>query len=350
MALLENDDRLHRPAVAPPQPSAAPRRRITVGRYAGVLIALAIVCVYLAATQPAFRTWGNVTNIITSNTVVLVLAVGATFVIIAGGLDMSIAAGTAASGMVLGLSVMAGAPTIMVIVTPLLFGVLLGFINGILITAAKISFLVVTLGAMSIWTSFALVVKSGRTIVVFGTYSFNPIYHFATGGVGPIPNLLIFDVLLALAAGGVLRYTSFGRSVFAVGSNREAARLNGINVGLIVLAVYIITGFTVGLASIFQVGRLTGSSPTVDPTQLLAVLAAVLIGGTAYTGGAGSILGTVIGVLLLGVIQNGLTLSNVSSFWQGTVNGVILIAAVGLGVLRDQGFLSRLRPSPVTKN
>ena len=343
MALLENDDRIHQPAVAPPEPRTTVRRRPTVGRYGGVLVALALVCVYLGATQPAFRTWGNVTNIITSNTVVLVLAIGATFVIIAGGLDMSIAAGTAACGMVLGLSVMAGAPTMMVILTPLLIGILLGTINGVLITWAKISFLVVTLGAMSIYTSFALVVRSGRTIVVFGTHSFNPIYHFATGSVGPIPNLLIFDVILAVVASGVLRYTGFGRSVFAVGSNREAARLNGINVAGVVLAVYVITGFTVGLASIFQVGRLTGASPTVDPTQLLAVLAAVLIGGTAYTGGAGSILGTVIGVLLLGVIQNGLTLSNVSSFWQGTVNGAILIAAVGLGVLRDHGLLSRLR-------
>jgi len=338
MTVLENGDQVAAPVVSDVvTPSRAARRRIPIGGHLGVLIALVLCCVYLAGTQSAFRTWGNVTNIVGSNSVTLVLALGATFVIIAGGLDMSIAAGTAASGMILGLLVQAGAPTILVMLAPIGFGLLLGFINGALITFARISFLVVTLGAMSVYTSFALIVKSGSTIVVFDQASFTPIYDFATHNVGPIPIVMIFDVVIALIAAGVLRYTSFGRSVFAVGSNREAARLNGINVTMIVLMVYVITGLTVGLASIVEVGRLTGASPTVDPTQLLGVLAAVLIGGTAYTGGAGSISGTIIGVLFLGVVQNGLTLSGVSSFWQGTVNGTILIAAVGLGVLREHG-------------
>jgi ribose transport system permease protein len=317
------------------------RRRVTLGRNAGVLTALIAVCVYLAISQPAFRTWGNFTNIVASNSAVLILGIGATFVIISGGLDLSIGAGATACGMVIGLSVTAGAPTIMVVLAPVGFGLLLGLINGLLITGARISFLVATLGTMSVYSSFALVVKSGATITVFGAHSFQPVYQFATGRVGPVPILMIFDVVVAVIAGIVLRHTAFGRSLFAVGANREAARLNGINVAGVVLAVYVITGLTVGLASIVQVGLLTGASPTVDPTQLLAVLAAVLIGGTAYSGGAGSIPGTIIGVLLLAVIQNGLTLSNVSSFWQGALNGTILIAAVGLGVLRDHGRLFR---------
>ena len=141
----------------------------------------------------------------------------------------------------------------------------------------------------------------------------------------------------------MLRYTAFGRALFAIGSNQEAARLNGINVSRILIAVYTIAGLAAGLAAILQVGRLTAASPTVDPTLLLTVLAAVLIGGTSFTGGEGGVLGTVIGVVFLGVVQNGLTLSNVSSFWQGTVSGVILITAVGLGVLRDRGYNLRQR-------
>lgn len=339
MTVLENGDHVAAPALPD---TVKVRKRFRVGGHLGVLIALVLCCVYLACTEPGFRTWGNVTNIVSSNSTIMVLALGATYVIIAGGLDMSIAAGTAASGMILGLLVQGGAPTILVLLGPVAFGLLLGLINGGIIAFGRISFLVVTLGAMSVYTSFALVVQHGSTIVVFGARSFNPIYDFATHNVGPIPIVMIFDVFVALIAGGGLRYTSFGRSIFAVGANREAARLNGINVTMVVLMVYVITGLTVGLASVVQVGRLTGASPTVDPTQLLAVLAAVLIGGTAYTGGSGSITGTIIGVLFLGVVQNGLTLLGVSSFWQGMVNGTVLIAAVGLGVLREHGWF-RLR-------
>ena len=157
---------------------------------------------------------------------------------------------------------------------------------------------------------------------VFTATAFTPIKNFVNDDVGPIPLLLIFDALLVLFAAGVLRYTAFGRALFATGSNQEAARLNGISISRILIAVYTIAGLAAGLAAIVQVGRLTAASPTVDPTLLLTVLAAVLIGGTSFTGGEGGVLGTVIGVIFLGVVQNGLTLSDVSTFWQGTVSGV----------------------------
>ena len=138
-----------------------------------------------------------------------------------------------------------------------------------------------------------------------------------------------------------LRYTTFGRSLFAIGSNEEAARLSGINVSRVLILVYTIAGLAAGLACMVSVGRLTAGSPTPDPNLLLTVLAAVLIGGTSFTGGVGGVAGTAIGVVFLGVIQNGLTLSNVSSFWQGIVSGSILIIAVGLGVLRERGWSMR---------
>ena len=215
--------------------------------------------------------------------------------------------------------------------------------NGILITKLRISFLVVTLGTLSIYQSFALVVNDGQTITVFGEPGFSVLGDFVNNEIGPFPILLVFDLVLLLIAGGVLRYTGFGRALFAVGSNPEAARLNGIDVGRIVLVTYGIAGLAAGLASVVQVGRLTGASAQADPTLLLTVIAAVLIGGTAYTGGEGGVLGTLIGVLFLGVVQNGLTLSDVSSFWHGTVSGVILIAAVGLGVRRERGWSLRTR-------
>src|SRR5439155_1936336 len=148
---------------------------------------------------------------------------------------------------------------------------------------------------------------------------------------------------LYLIGAFVLRYTAFGRAAYAVGANPEAARLTGIEVTGVLIAVYTIAGLTAGFAAIVSTGRLTAAGPQVDPNLMLNVIAAVLIGGTAFTGGDGGLLGTLIGVLFLGLIQNGLQLSSVSTFWQGTVSGVILIVAVGLGLLRDYGVRRRLR-------
>ena len=185
---------------------------------------------------------------------------------------------------------------------------------------------------------------------MFNAPAFGPIKDFTNKDIGPIPIVLIFDVLVVLLAGGVLRYTAFGRALFATGSNQEAARLNGISIARVLIAVYAIAGLSAGIAAILLVGRLSAAVATSDPTLLLTVLAAVLIGGTSFTGGEGGVLGTVIGVLFLGVVQNGLTLSDVSTFWQGTVSGVILIAAVGLGVLRDRGYNLRQRRAATAPN
>lgn len=316
--------------------------RLAQGKQSGLLIALLAVCTYFAITQPIFATWGNVTNIVSSNSSVLILAIGATFVILIGQIDLSAAAAAAASGVAMGLALEGAAPTVVAVVLPIAVGVVIGLINGALIAWAKISFLVVTLGTMSILMSIALVPSDGHTISVFGFAGFGPIASFVNSGVGPFPVLMLFDVLLVALAIVVLRFTKFGRSVFAIGSNIDAARLNGIHVTRMIISVYVLAGMTAGMASIVQVGRLTGASPAVDMTQLMTVIAAVLIGGTAFSGGEGGVLGTVLGVIFLSVVQNGVTLSEVSSFWQGAINGCILIAAVGLGSLRGSG--GRLGP------
>jgi len=317
--------------------------RHALGKQVGLLAGLTVLIVFLGITEPIFLTWGNLTNIAGANSVILILALGSTFVIISGGLDLSIAAAAAAVGMMFGLLLQAGVNPVLTIVVTLIIGLMLGAFNGVLISYAKISFLVVTLGTLAVYTSVALLLNDGATINVFGYESFQPIYRFILGNFAGIPYLLMMDVVLVVLAALVLKYSSFGRKIYAIGSNREAARLNGINVARTTFAVFTLSGLSAGIASIVQVGRLTGAGPTIDPTLLLTVIAAVLIGGTAYTGGAGGVGGTVLGVIFLGVIQNGLTLSGVSSFWRGTVNGFVLIAAVGIGVARDQGWFSRAR-------
>lgn len=319
--------------------------RVFQNRYAGALISLVLVGIFLSLTQPVFLTWPNMMNIVKSNSVVFVLALGATYVVISGGVDLSVASATAASAMVFGLILATGASAPVAIVAALLFGAFLGALNGIAISYFKISFFVVTLGTLSMFQSFSLIINEGASVSVFSTPGFKPLNAFVNSNIGPFPVIMVFDLALLLIAGGILRFTAFGRALYAIGSNTEAARLNGINVKRTILFVFIIAGFTAGLGSLVQVGRLTSASADIDPTLLMTVLAAVLIGGTAFTGGEGGVFGTMIGVLFLGVVQNGLTLSGVSSFWQGMVSGGILILAVWLGGLRQ--LLRRRRQSVV---
>lgn len=323
------------------QPSAF--ARFMRSQCAGALISLVLISVFLAITQPVFLSWANVMNIIKSNSVVFVLALGATYVVIAGGIDLSVASTTAACAMVFGLCLSAGAPLFVALAAVLGFGLLLGFLNGYLVAYLKLSYFVVTLGTLSMYQSFALVVNDGASLSVFSYPAFKPVTAFVNGNLGPVPNLLILDVVLLAICGGVLKYTAFGRALYAIGANAEAARLNGINVKRVTAMVLMVAAFMAALGAILLVGRLTTASAEVDPTLLMTVLAAVLIGGTAFTGGEGGVLGTMVGVLFLGVIQNGLTLSGVSSFWQGMISGGILIFAVWLGGVRQ--LLRRKRQS-----
>jgi len=330
----------------PPQRAGAVRRairRASFGRYTGVAVGLVVVCVYLWLTEPAFMTWSNWENIIRGQSVVAILAIGMTVVVLTGGIDLSIASNAAASAMVLGLLVQDGWDWWSASLAAIGAGTALGLLNGVLIGFARIPFFVVTLGTLSIFQSWALLATNGETISLFSYEKFTPLEKLINGSTGPFPNLLL--IVGGLYAVGIvlLRYTRFGRSVFAVGSNPEAARLSGIKVSVMLVSVYALCGLTAGLGSVALTGRLTAAGPNIDPNLMLTVVAAVLIGGTAFTGGDGSLVGTIVGVLFLGVIQNGLSLSGVSTFWQGTVSGTILIAAVGIGVIRDYGWRIRLR-------
>lgn len=327
----------HRDAAPASRHAARPSllARFLQSQYAGALISLVLIMTFLAVTQPVFLTWANLMNIVKANTVVFILALGATYVVIAGAIDLSVASATAACAMIFGLLLVAGLGAAPTIVLTVAFGALLGALNGFLISYLKISFFVVTLGALSIFQSFALILNDGTSISVFSFPAFKPLNAFVNGNTGPFPNLLILNVILLLIAGGVLRYTAFGRALYAIGSNMEAARLNGIDTRRTMMLVFTIAGACASLGALVLIGRLTSASAEVDPTLLMTVLAAVLIGGTAFTGGEGGVLGTMVGVLFLAVIQNGLTLSDVSSFWQGMVSGTILIFAVWLGGVRQ---------------
>lgn len=318
-------------------------RRLSIGRVAGALIGLAGVAIYLALTDDLFLSWGNIMNLFRAQSVVFIIAIGMTFVILTGGLDLSVASTTGFAGMILGFAIQAGSGPIAAIALCALTGTFLGLLNGFLIGYARISFFVVTLGTLSIYASIILTTTGGSTISLFNYPEFAGIQRLANGDIGPFPIILVVILSLYLLAWFVLHRTAFGRAVYATGSNAEAARLNGLNVPLTLMLVYGVAGLMCGLGGVQQDGRLTAAVPIVDPNQMLVVIAAVLIGGMSLRGGEGGLLGTFVGVLFLGVIQNGLTLKGVSAFWQGTVTGLVLIIAAGLAVLRETDALPWLR-------
>jgi len=316
--------------------------RGSFGRLAGVTIGLLAVCVYLAITEPAFLTWANWQNIIRGQAVMAILAVGMTFVVLTGGIDLAVASTTALVAVVFG-AVVGDLSWPLAVLATLGAGLVLGLLNGTLIGLARIPFFVVTLGTLAIYQSWALLLsKSGETKSLIGVGSFGSIGDFVNGAVGPFPTVMLLVVGLYVVGSIVLSLTSFGRAVYAVGSNAEAARLTGINVRAILVSVYAIVGILAGVAALVQAGRLSAAAPQADPNLMLNVVAAVLIGGVAFSGGEGSLLGTLVGVIFLGVIQNGLTLSDISTFWQGTISGLILIVAVAIGVLRAHSGVVRL--------
>jgi ribose/xylose/arabinose/galactoside ABC-type transport system permease subunit len=295
-----------------------------------------IVCVVFALAEPTFMTWANWQNILRGQAVVLVLAFGSTFVLLSGGMDLSIASMTAAALMIFGLVVQSGSSWLIAALAALALGTALGSINGVLIGWAGFPFFVVTLAGLSIYQGIAYLTTGAEGISLFPYSTMSSLQSVINGNTAGLPTVFLICVGLYAVGIAALRWLPAARSLYAVGSNSDAARIVGINVGLVIALVYSISGLCAGLAGVISAARLSGASPFIDPNLLLTVIAAVLIGGVSLSGGAGGLLGAFIGTLFLAVIQNGLLLSSISVFWHGTVSGLILVGAVAIGVVRDR--------------
>ncbi|MEU5553592.1 ABC transporter permease [Micromonospora sp. NPDC047793] len=307
----------------------------SVKGYGGALGGLLILLVYLISTQPFFLTKANILNVLATNSPLMLVAVGLTFVILSAGFDLSVGSVMAATGVTVYFVLDAGAPAPVALVAGLATGALLGAgLNGLLIGGFRLNFFVVTLGTMTLISGLVQVSTNGSTYSIDSPGIF---YAIGNGSVLGVPAPIWIALGAVLLAGAVLRFTPFGRAVYAVGGNREAARLAGINVTAVLISVYTIASLTAALAGLVMASRLSAASPTAGSTIALTAGAAVLLGGTSFFGGIGGISGTVVGVLLIAVLQNGLGLMGVSSFWQGVVTGTVLIAAVALDRLQSRG-------------
>ncbi|SOE20196.1 inositol transport system permease protein [Spirosomataceae bacterium TFI 002] len=291
----------------------------------GIFISFIVVCLVLSYATPQFLSLSNWTIIITQVSINALLAFGVTFVIITGGIDLSVGSIVAVAGVVAASLAQDGANSVGVAVAGgLLAGLAFGLLNGFLITKSKIAPFIVTLGTMTIGRGLALILSKGRPVS-----NLSDSFNFIGGGkVFGLPVPIIILIVVFVLSSILLRKTIFGRYIYAIGGNEEAAWASGINVQKIKLAAYAIGGGLAGLAGILLTSRITTGQPNSGMGFELDAIAAVVIGGTSTTGGRGTMIGTLIGVLLIGVINNGLDLLNVSSYYQQVVMGTIIIGAV----------------------
>lgn len=300
----------------------------------GPLIGLILLCAFLSVATESFMSVRNLLNILDQVTVLGIMAVGMTFVILIGGIDLAVGSVLALAMMVMGyLSNEVGLALQVAIPIALLVAAGSGAVSGLLVTGFGVPAFIATLAMMSVARGLANMITDGQQIVGFPVW-FNLMAIIRHGGVLTITVGLM---LVVFVIGWLfLRYTSTGRSLFAVGGNAEVARLAGINVKLVTVGVYVVSGLLAGLAGVVLAARLDSAQPSSGFTYELDTIAAVVIGGTSLSGGTGGIAGTAIGVLIIGVLRNGLNLLGVSPFTQQVVIGVVIALAVAAEALKKR--------------
>jgi ribose/xylose/arabinose/galactoside ABC-type transport system permease subunit len=322
-----------------PEPEAPVReRRVSWAQVSerlsssGPLLGLLVLVVVLSLMSPAFLTVSNLLNVFQQVSVLAILALGMTAVIITAGIDLSVGSIVGLSGVVAAWTfVEAELPMPVAMVAGLAVGALAGFISGLMITVGKVPPFVATLAMLSMARGLALVISDGRPISGFPDW-FRGITRTNLLGVVPLSVLLV--IALFILGSAYLRYRPSGRALYAIGGNEEVARLSGLNVKREKLKVYTVAGMLAAAGGLVMISRLDSAQPTAGTGLELDVIAAVVIGGASLAGGAGTVSGTLVGVLIIGVLRNGLNLLDVSTFWQQVVIGAVIAIAVMTDTLR----------------
>jgi ribose transport system permease protein len=334
--LITRDDPVADGAAVDPRPPSAAMRmlRNRAGKFevpesAALLVVLGALLVFFSVKSPVFFTNDNLINVLIEVATVGILACPATMLLVAGQFDLSVGSGIALTSTTFAYLVTHGWSSSTAVLATIGLGLGAGIFNGFCVTVIGINALITTLGTLAAFSGFAYIITSGLPIAFngFGTLALErPLFN--------IPwSVFVFFAFIATSV-FILRMTVYGRSLFAIGANPVAARLAGIRVNRTIFITFVLSGFAIaiaGLVSASQTGEGSGSAGT---GYELTVVTAVILGGASLAGGRGSIFGTVLGLLILGIIDNGLTLLNVESFWQDVVRGLLLISAVGFDVLR----------------
>lgn len=298
----------------------------------GILLAFVLICAILAWLSPVFLRWTNILNVIRQSSIYGIMAIGMTFVILTGGIDLSVGSILAFSGAVAAGLLKANAPLGLVIVASLAVGAALGLANGVIVTVGRITPFVTTLAMMTVARSLTLIFCNGYPISGFS----QQFRFIGTGDLLGIPVPIVVFLATVFLAAVVLRETRLGRYTYAIGGNEEAVRLSGIPSGFFKTMVYVFSGLASGLSAVILTSRLNSAETVAGTGYELDVIAAVVIGGTSLNGGRGSVWGTLVGALLISVINNGMVLLGINPYYQGLVKGLILLGAVLLDRLREE--------------
>lgn len=310
------------------------RRRFALPKGMGLIWVLLALCVAAALLSSSFLNLYNIMNVLRQVALYGIVSVGMTFVILTKGIDLSVGSILGVSAVMAALMLVAGSPVWMVVIAVLLGGAVMGAINGLGVTVGMIPPFIMTLGTMVMGRGLALTLAGGQPIGLGArAQDFMWLGRGAVFGV-PVP-VVVFAIVAAVAI-YVLRYTAYGRQIYAVGSNTEAARLSGINVGVVTFSVYVISGFLASLTALIFVSRLTVGEPTAGTGIELEAIAITVIGGTSLFGGEGGIVGTIIGASILAVLANLMNLVGISPFTQQIVKGAIIVGAVLYEMLRKR--------------
>ena len=329
--------------------ATGPERRRTdvvsvLGKFAP-LIFLAALVVILSVLRPNFLSAFNLFNVMRQISFIGILAVGMTFVILTAGIDLSVGSLLAFSGIVCatvakgsrsllegGVTDPGGVRVLLAALAAILVGMIIGLLQGSLTARAGIPAFIVTLGGLGAWRGATLLWTNGQPISSFS----DDFKFWGQGFIGPLPVPVIFFLAMVIIGQIVLKYTQYGRWIYALGGNPEASRLSGLNVKMLITSVYVISGFCAGLAGFLLTSRLNSAEQVAGQGYELQAIAAVVIGGTSLFGGQGTMVGTLIGAMLIGVLNNGLVILNVSPYYQQIVIGAIIVLSVYIDQLAKQ--------------
>ncbi len=306
----------------------------------GILSGLAILCIGLSFMTDKFATVTNFFNIIKQITINLYLACGMTFVILLGGIDLSVGSVIAVSGCVsAGMASWVGMPVPIAILIGIVFGVLIGFINGLIVSRTTIPAFITTLATMNIGRGVARVYTNNQTISVL-----QPEYTFlGTGKVFGIPIQFFMIIVVVAVSAFILNRTQLGKHIYATGGNKIAAQYSGIDIKKVTLFCFVFSGVLASIAGILTCGRTFSATIAMGQSAEMDAIAAVVLGGTSMSGGKGKISGTVIGALIIGVLNNGMNLLGIDSSWQFIVQGIVILIAVFLDFIKNDTSFSIAR-------
>jgi len=281
------------------------------------LIVLLAASVVVAILNPRFLTWGNILTVLRQTSINAVIATGMTFAILIGGIDLSVGSVLGFCGAIAASMISSGINVVVVVVTALMLGTFIGFLNGTLITGGRLQPFIATLGTVTLLRGLLLVFTKGRPISTGSTGASEAFGKIGTGFIGPIPIPVYIMIVVFILAYYILNHTRIGRYIYATGSNEEATIYSGIKTSRVKLFVYSVSGMMAALAGILITARLGSDA-----------IAAVVLGGTSMAGGIGTIAGTAVGSLIIGILNNALNLMKVPSYYQDVAKGIVILAAV----------------------